>query len=115
MKFLCLLIHYHISFSAFSSPAFKYFCSSYEFFVGCERFCIRVKPTLTVFALLFTSANMFFLFLCKTTGCVIVSVATAAVRLFPVYGFLFKSAGVRTGKVCRIAPALTSHHTTFAF
>lgn len=77
MEFLCLLIHYHISFSAFSSPAYKYFCSSYDYFVGCEHFCIFVKPTLTVFTLLFTSANMFFLFLCKTTVCVIVSVATA--------------------------------------
>lgn len=82
-EFLCLLIHYQVSFSAFSSPASGYFRGNYEFFVGCEPFCICEKPTRTVFTLPFTSANMFSLFLCKTTACVIVGVATAGGAVVP--------------------------------
>lgn len=74
MELSCILFHYYVSFTAFSSLVSKYFYSNYELFVLCEQTllqCIYVQTTVTIFTLLFTSAKMFFVFPCKTTVCVV--------------------------------------------
>lgn len=68
MELFCILFHYHVSFTAFSSLVSKYFYSKYKLFALWEQTllrCIYVQTTVTLFTLFFTSAKMFLCFCVK--------------------------------------------------